>query len=167
MRAVVDAGPVIHLSWIDHLDLLDHLFEEVFLPPAVRDEVLAPPPGTLGLERVQQALAAGWLRVRAPTRGTQASPAAAGPLAAGETAALLLAEELGADLVLTDDAAARAAARRRDLEVMGTVGVLIEARDHGLIPAAVPLLMELRRLGLWLSEDLVQTVQQEERGTSS
>lgn len=167
MRVVVDAGPVIHLSWIGRLDLLEHLFEEVFLPPAVRDEVLAPPPGTLGLEGIQRALAAGWLRVQAPSGHTPPAPGAPGSLAAGESAALLLAEELGADLVLTDDAAARAEARRRGLEVMGTVGVLIEAREQELIPAAAPLLLELRRLGQWFSDELVQAVQEDERGTSS
>ena len=30
---------LIHLSWIDQIDLLGRIFEEVFVPPAVRDEV--------------------------------------------------------------------------------------------------------------------------------
>lgn len=76
MRVVVDAGPVIHLSWIGRLDLLAQLLEEVLLPPAARDDALA----------------------------------------TAESQALTLAEESEADLVFTDDAAARAFARRRGLE---------------------------------------------------
>jgi predicted nucleic acid-binding protein len=167
VRVVVDAGPVIHLSWLNRLHLLEHLFEEVFLPSAVRDELLAPLPGTLGLDHIHRALAAGWLEVRAVTTPLPSVIGAPGSLAAGETEALLLAEEIGADLVLTDDAAARAVAQRRGLDVMGTVGVLIEARHHGLIPAALPLLLALRRLGQWLGEDLIEAVRQEEGGPSS
>ena len=166
MRVVVDAGPVIHLSWIGHLDLLAQLFGEVLLPPAVRDEVLAPPPGTLGLDRIQRAFAQGWLQVRASTAGSSLGLATAGSLAAGEVEALTLAEESEADLVLTDDAAARVVARRHGLDTMGTVGILIEARERGLVHTVVPLLLELRRLGQWLSEDLVQAMQQEEGGPS-
>ena len=166
VKVVVDAGPLIHLSWIDRLYLLERLFEDVLVPPAVRDEVLAPPPGTLGLERIQQALSGRWLQVRAVAGRTSSAPGTPGFLGAGETAALLLAEESGADLLLSDDAAARAMARRRGLAVMGTVGVLIEARERGLVSAAAPLLLELRRLGQWLSEDLVQAVRREEGGAA-
>lgn len=38
MRVVSNAGPIIHLSWIDRLSLLPQLFEEVLVPVAVRDE---------------------------------------------------------------------------------------------------------------------------------
>lgn len=103
MRAVVDAGPVIHLSWIDRLDLLDQLFEEVFLPPAVRDEVLAPPPGTLGLAHIEDALARHRLQVRAPS----ALFRPIGPLHIGEIEAISLALELAADVLITDDSNAR------------------------------------------------------------
>jgi predicted nucleic acid-binding protein len=40
VRAVSNAGPIIHRSWIDRLDLLAAPFEEVLMPSAVREEVL-------------------------------------------------------------------------------------------------------------------------------
>jgi uncharacterized protein len=82
-----------------------------------------------------------------------------------EAEAILLSEEISADLILSDDASARAAAQQRGLDVMGTVGVLIEARERGLIAAAVPLLMELRRLGQWLGDDLIEAVRLGDRGS--
>jgi uncharacterized protein len=139
MRAVSDAGPLIHLSWIDQLGLLEQLFEEVIVPPAVRDEVLASPAGTLGLDRIQRVFAEGWLQVGEPTEPLRLTQSTAASLDRGEAQALFLAEEIGADLLITDDAPARAEAARRGLGVVGTVGVLTQARDRGLVPAALPL----------------------------
>ncbi len=45
MRAVADAGPLIRLSWIDRLDLLGALFDQVLVPVAVWNEVT--PPGVI------------------------------------------------------------------------------------------------------------------------
>ena len=160
MRAVSNSGPLIHLSWIGHLDLLTKLCEEVVVPPAVRDEVLAAAEGTLGLNRIQGALTSGDLVVRAP----DSTGGSAYSLDLGETETLLLAEQINADCVLTDDRSVRRAAVRRGLQVKGTLGILPDARDAGLIPAALPLVHELRRVGQWFSDDLVKAVAEEEAG---
>lgn len=160
MRAVADAGPLIHLSWIDHLHLLPLLFDRVMLPPTVRDEVLSPPSGTLGLERIQQAIVDGTLQLIEVSRPSDDLSVEA--LDAGEQAALDLALEIDADIVLSDDAHAREAASRRGFLVMGTVGILGKAREMGLVPATYPLLLELRRNGQWLSDDLLETVRSQE-----
>ncbi|HYU20385.1 MAG TPA: DUF3368 domain-containing protein, partial [Chloroflexota bacterium] len=67
MRAVSNAGPLIHLSWIDRLDLLDELFEEVVVPDGVADEILRTGTDVVGGDAIRAALAAGWLPVRAVT----------------------------------------------------------------------------------------------------
>ncbi len=64
MRAVSDAGPLIHLSWIGRLDLLRLLFAEVLVPRAVQLELLRAPAGTLGIEALRACLATSWLRVQ-------------------------------------------------------------------------------------------------------
>lgn len=63
MTAVADSGPLIHLSWIDRLDFLELLFDEVIVPTAVRDEVLVSPADTIGLDRLEQAFASKRFRV--------------------------------------------------------------------------------------------------------
>lgn len=160
MKGALDAGLIIHFSWIDHLDLLDRVFEEVFLPPAVRDEVLAAPRGTLGLGDIQAALDQGWLQVREPGPSTRIGGTQS--LELGETEALRLAESVGADVLVTDDAGARRLAVTRGMGVIGTVGVLRAARIQGLVPAVLPLVLELRRLGQWIGEDIVHAVRREE-----
>jgi hypothetical protein len=74
----------------------------------------------------------------------------ASSLGSGETEAIFLAEEIGADVFVCDDAAARAAAKRRGLPTTGTLGILRIARHDGLIQAVLPLALELRRLGQYL-----------------
>ena len=54
-------------------------------------------------------------------------------LDSGETAALLLARELKADLLLMDERKGRAVAGRLGIAVTGTLGVLVEAALRGLI----------------------------------
>ncbi len=63
MRAVANAGPLIHLSWIDELDLLPALFEEFLVPLAVRDEVLRASPDVPGVPALGAAFTSDWLTV--------------------------------------------------------------------------------------------------------
>jgi predicted nucleic acid-binding protein len=167
VRVVTDAGPVIHLSGIRRLELLSVLFDEVVLPPAVRDEVLSPPPGTRGFEDIQRALDRGALRVRAldePERGTLRDM---GPIGLGEAEAIALAQVTGADLLLSDDARARDVAIRLGLTVSGTLGVLRAAREAGAIRMVLPLVLDLQRLGQWLSPRLLVAIQREEEALKS
>lgn len=163
MRAVLDAGPLIHLSWLNRLDLLNRLFDAVLVPRAVLNEVLATPTETPGMSHIQRAVAESWWTVHTPASPVQHTEQMAAALGAGETEAILLAEALGSVLLLTDDALARREAMRRRLPVVGTVGVLMEARDRNLLPAVHPLLLELRSRGQWLSDDLVELVREDER----
>ena len=162
MRAVSDAGPLIHLSWINQLGLLKQIFDEVVVPPAVRDEVLAAPEDTRGLQVIQHFVDAIGVSVQIPRRPEVTTAELGGVLGAGEGEAIMLAEEISADFLLTDDAPARAEAMRRGLEVVGSVGVLVQAREIGLISAALPLVLELRSLGQWMSDRLIEAVAEAE-----
>jgi uncharacterized protein len=162
MIVVLDSGPVIHLSWIGHLRLLPAMFNELLMPPAVRGEVLRSRSDTRGLEEIRSMLAQGVLRVQQPSPPRHPALSLPPSLGPGETEAIHLAEQVVADLFISDDTAARTAARRRGLTVTGTIGLLKAARQDGLIPAVLPLALELRRLGQWLSDSLIAEIEDEE-----
>jgi predicted nucleic acid-binding protein len=82
----------------------------------------------------------------------------------GEAAALELMRQLRADIVLLDDRRARIEAERLGMPMTGTVGLLKQARERGVIPSVIPILTELRRLGFWCSDALLERMQREERG---
>jgi predicted nucleic acid-binding protein len=70
----------------------------------------------------------------------------------GESAALTLAQEIHAHLLLIDEARGRAAAKALGLRVSGVLGVLLHAKNSGILSVMRPILKELEgKAGFWLS----------------
>ena len=82
-------------------------------------------------------------------------------LGAGERAAIAVAIETGADLVIPDDRAGRRVARERDLSVTGTIGILIEARARDMISSVRRELDRLIEAGMWIDEVFYHRILQE------
>ena len=133
MRLVVaDTGPLNYLVLIEAIELLPKLFERVFAPEVVRAELLnqdAP-----AVVRAWAAQPPGWLDVRLVS--SSIDDPAWRALDIGEREALALARTLGAELVLMDDRAGVAAARKLGLAATGTLGVLDLSARRGLIDLA-------------------------------
>jgi len=125
---VADAGPPRYLVLIDQIELLPRLFGKVVLPDVVRAELSAPQ--TPAQVRTWLATSPPWLQVgSAPVVEKPLPP----KLDEGERAAIALAIHLGASLILMDDRAGVEEARRRGLQVTGTLGVLLLAARRGLV----------------------------------
>lgn len=73
----------------------------------------------------------------------------------GEAEVLVLGKEMKADLILLDEEKARKAAAIAGFEVMGLVGLLILAKNLGLIEQVGPYIEELRRKNFRISEKIV------------
>ncbi|MCP4396678.1 MAG: DUF3368 domain-containing protein [bacterium] len=76
----------------------------------------------------------------------------------GETEVLALADELSARLIVMDERKGRRYAKRLGLPLTGTLGILLAAKDKGLIPAVSPLIHEFLENGLYLSPEIVSKV---------
>ena len=154
---VADAGPLIAFGRLDKLSLLGAIFDRVIVPQAVYEETQSRPdlPDALA---IRAAVQSGSLNVVASAPERADLPVEI-ELGDGEAAAIALAARLGYG-VLIDDSQGRAAATLLKLRVIGTVGVLVLARERGLIPALAPLLEALRASGYYLSEPLIQAALQ-------
>jgi predicted nucleic acid-binding protein len=129
---IADTGPVNYLLLIGHIEILPALFEKVILPSAVKDE-LANADTPLSV-REWIADPPTWVDVR--HTATAAKDALMASLGPGETAAIALAAEIHAELLLMDDRRGVVVALQRGLTVTGTMGLLARAAKHGIIDLA-------------------------------
>lgn len=150
-RFVVNASPVIFLTQIRSLSLLQELATTVAIPAAVREEVLA---GAGRHDSLTPVELPGWMVV-VPDLPVPVE-VAGWDLGAGESQVLAHVARTEWEAVL-DDQQARRCARALGISMTGTLGVLLRAKRAGLIPAARPLLEALLRKGLYLADDLVLT----------
>ncbi len=131
MIVIADTTPINYLVLIDRVEILSQLYGRVLIPPAVWEEFQRPE--TPEAVRAWIGRRPAWLEIR----GAERSPEPAlGNLGAGEREAITLAEELHADRLILDDHAARRVATQRKLTVIGTLGVLAEAGERGLMDFA-------------------------------
>src|SRR5580658_6326648 len=122
MLVIADSSPFILLSNIGHINVLPALFQSVTIPPEVAAEV-AKPKRPQALQEFMANKPA-WLVIKSPAV-IENIPL----LDAGERAAISLATELGADLLLIDEVRGRRAAAERKITFTGTIGVLERAAE--------------------------------------
>jgi predicted nucleic acid-binding protein len=139
-KAICNTGPLIALSMIDRIDILQHLFKLVVVPEEVHKEILeggATNAGLINYRKVQ------WLKV--VTLAKPADPLLRTSLDSGEAAVIGFAREINADFVLIDERKGRKIARTvYGLHVIGSARVLLEAKKRGLLDnVGAKLLMRL------------------------
>lgn len=142
---VTDSTCLIALERLGRLDLLPSLFDQVYAPPEVAREFGTPLP---------------WLQVADladPDRVLFLSAS----VDAGEAEAIVLARERGFKIIL-DDLRARRLAQRFELNVIGTLGILVRARRQGILDLLRPLLDQLESIGFHMTPELKEEVLQKE-----
>src|SRR5258708_40145446 len=117
-------SPLISLAGIGQFDLPQPLYGRIAIPAAVYEEVVTQGDGRWG---AAETAAAGWID-RHQVADTAKVTSLQAHLHGGESEVVVLAEELGADLVLMDESAGRRELARRRLAFIGTVGVLMQAK---------------------------------------
>jgi predicted nucleic acid-binding protein len=150
MIVIADTSPLHYFILLEHAEVLSKLYGRVIIPEAVVRELQAlktPDP-------VRQWMMSppDWLEVR---QVVVPADLALAKLDAGEREAIALAEALRADALLLDERAGRREAERRKIRVIGTVRILDDAADAGLLnmPEA---LKRLQRFGFYLDDKLLQ-----------
>lgn len=158
MKLIVsDASPLIVIARSGLIPVLNGLVEEVIIPQTVYAECTVDP-ALPGAQAVLAAVKAGHIQVRPDASPAEAgSPSEMSGLDAGELAAIRLALALRCP-VLMDERLGRQAARHQGLTVIGSAGLLLAAKQHGLISAVGPILEQWRRSGYFLSAAIVKAV---------
>ena len=158
MIIVSDTSPVSNLILIERLDILQKLFSEIIVPPAVHAEIRALKQFDKDLSEYETAK---WIKVIQPTN-LQKVRTLQIRLDEGEAQAIALALEINCDLLLMDERIGTNIARQEGLKTVGLVGVLIKAKEEKIIEEVREVLNDLKKIaGFWLGEKLEKKILEE------
>ncbi len=150
MIIVSDTSPISNLAAIGQLELLQKLYGNVIIPTAVYQEILNSghtDPAVLAIKSVN------WIQTSSITNNTLFQTLQ-NNLDIGEAEAITLAVELNADRLIVDERRGRKEAIRLGLRVTGILGILLAAKQQGLVSFIQPLLDDLIANGFWIREEL-------------
>ncbi|CAN5712640.1 hypothetical protein BH23GEM5_BH23GEM5_27000 [soil metagenome] len=148
MLVVADSSALVALAVCDGLTLLDGLFREIKVPPAVFRECTVP-------GKPAADVLAGYLQDKVETVDLSEFVITATDLGRGELEAIALCKRLGADRLLVDDRRARDIARLNAIRIIGSLGVLVAAKEQGFVPLIRPRIDAIRSTGIRLGDRIV------------
>jgi len=121
-KVVVNSTPLISLYKIDNLNLLKLLYDQVYIPYGVYEE--------LSVESKDNFLDNADFVILKKIQNEEAKKFFKTSLHKGEVEVMILAEEINADLCIIDDLLARKYAKYLGLKITGTMGILIKAKEN-------------------------------------
>lgn len=150
---IADAGPIIALCKIKQLDLLFKLFQPCLITQSVYDEVV------IGSDSASDC-------IKIVVESKQITVKPSNPITSellktldnGEATSISLALEIKESALLIDEAKGRQIAQHLGISIIGVVGLLILAKKKNLITQVIPLLVDIRDNGYWLSDNLLDDV---------
>jgi hypothetical protein len=143
---VCDTSPLQYLHQLGLLGILPDLSSGVLVPPAVVAEIAVGRGRGIDLPDLATQH---WITIRAPVGLAPILPSL--NLGRGELAVLAPAMECADAVAVVDDRLARQAALSLGLRLTGTLGLLLDAKRAGLVPAVEPSLDRIQALGFRVS----------------
>jgi hypothetical protein len=138
MIIISDTSPLVCLLHLNKIDLLKDLFGQVIIPAAVASELINA--NTINQQFFQSYP---FFQIRTALNAEEVLQLR-NVLDAGESEAIVLSKELNADLLLIDEDRGRKFAIKYGLRIKGVLGVLLQAKEKGLISRIRPLIERLQ-----------------------
>ena len=155
-RIIVNSTPIIVLSNINQLELLQKLYNDIYIPQAVYDEVTEKDDSACN-----QVKNCNWIHVckiknESEKRMYQAK------LHDGEVEVMILAKENPNDTtVIIDDNAAKQTAKFLGLKVTGTLGIMLKAKRQNIISSVTTIMDQLIQNGFYITPEIYDLVKNE------
>jgi len=150
MLVISNSSPIIHLTKIGRLELLKNLYGQILVPTKVYSECTDT---TSYRAETHYISSATWISI-VQIENLKLFNLLYSEIDAGEAEAIVLSLERSADLVLLDDMEARMKARRLELRIAGTLGVLLKAKKSGLVQTLPAEIQKLEESGFWMSSNI-------------
>ncbi|MCG6154085.1 DUF3368 domain-containing protein [Leptospira bandrabouensis] len=150
MIIIADSSPLISLAIINKLHLLNKIFQEIIVPFSVYEEIAQ-------TDKKFSIILQEWTKpFIKKCNNIEAFKAYRLSLGKGESEAIVLSKEFKNSILLLDDKKARKVAKLENQKIIGTIGILISAKDKGLIPEIKSSLMLLEEHDIHLSKALIE-----------
>lgn len=159
MKVIVNATPLIALSGINQLELLNQLFNEVIIPDAVYEEVVIKGAKKTGASDLEKA---DWIKIKKVSSKTTIEPLLLG-LDQGELEVIQLGLLINPDFVIIDEKLGRRIAKVMGLSVKGTLGILLAGFYAGYLTKqeTLDLVQQLVNHGIRLSAYVINSIKTE------
>ena len=151
MIIIADSSALIALATCDALSLLDQLYSTVKVPRTVFEEVT-----TVGKQEAE--ILQGYLGGKVKDIDLTQYLITAVHLGRGELEAMALYKALHANKLLVDDRDARKVAELNDINVIGSLGILLMAKKKGLISEINPRIQALQNSDIYISDSLFSRI---------
>lgn len=153
MILVSNASPLINISGLKLFQHLPALYDKLLIPEAVFKEVVKTGTGRSGAKKVSDGLKSGFID-RRQVGNILAVSALSEFIGDGESEAIILASEISADAIILDDNKARNIAHSMNLNVIGTIGILLALKERNIISEIRPYLIKAVSSGFRISTRL-------------
>lgn len=143
-KVVSNASPIISLASVEKLSILKNLFQTILIPDAVYKEIYSGKyPGYTELD-------SDLFEIKVLMDSANLD-FLLNELDQGESESILLAKEIDADFLIIDERHAYKIAQFHGINVIGTLSVLLMAKDAGIIKTIKPILDKMIDKGRWYS----------------
>lgn len=158
MIVVSDTTPIISLMKAGQLTLLQKLFDIVYIPEVVYQELTM---NETFPEEVRMVQECEFLLVEGVENGKSVTILRNFTgLDAGESEAIILADEKQSDVLLMDEHKGRQVAKKMGIAITGTIGILIQAFDEGMLTKedVERCIERMKESGIRISDKLYQSL---------
>jgi predicted nucleic acid-binding protein len=139
-KAIIsDTSCLILLDKIGELEILNKLFGQIYTTPDVANEFGLPLPS--------------WIEIKQPLEISYQSIIEA-TIDNGEASAIALAIEMDDCLLIIDDLKGRKYASQIGISIIGTIGVIVDAKLAGVIPSVKPLIAKIKATNFRITQQL-------------
>ncbi|WP_029522479.1 DUF3368 domain-containing protein [Persephonella sp. KM09-Lau-8] len=151
-KVVSNTTPILSFIKLNRLDILRNIYKEITIPEAVYRELEE------GKHKYYLNISKeDWIKI-SKVSNKRLVKQFEKILDTGEAEAITLALELKADLLLMDEKIGRKIAEEQGLKISGTIGILLKAKEEGIISEVKPFIYELIKKGNYYKKSFLETV---------
>ena len=147
---IADSGPIFSLASINKLHLLDSLFDDVRIPQAVWKEITLKK-SVKYYDKIVNYFESKVLKIKASNELSFI-------MDYGESESVILFREQNANFLLIDDKKARRIAEHLNINCIGTLGLLVAAKEKGLVKNIQPIFKKLIENKRYYSIELLNKI---------